>query len=67
MRKIRKQTTIHTGRENKKKASIKEHNGKYYVLSSIASAYNTIFIEGKEYTEVKCLGFNTDNEFWAVV
>lgn len=64
MNKFRKVTIIHIPNSNHKKASIYEHEGKYYVLESIFTAYEIFMFNNKKYSEVKCLNLNLENEFW---
>jgi hypothetical protein len=66
VQKVRNATVIYDGQGRKKKAAIYAHKSKTYVRSTIASAYNTVLIDGKEYTEIGCIGKGTDNEYWKV-
>lgn len=66
MIKIRKTTLIHLRRNNIARCPIYVHNEKYYIKANKpnTSSYAPFIYESEEYSEVKCIDFNTNKEFW---
>ncbi len=56
MKKHESTVTVYLPRELKCKAAIYELDGKYYIVNSIANAFETLFYKGRFYAEVVKVG-----------